>query len=1122
MIEKNFTHLHVHTEYSLLDGAARITELLDCAKNLGMKNLAITDHGAMYGVMNFYKTALKKNIKPIIGCEVYVAPTTRFLREIVDGVKYFHLILLAENNLGYKNLIKLVSLAATEGFYYKPRIDKEILQKYHEGLIALSACTAGEIPRAILDNNFNKAVKLAEEYQNIFGQGNFFLEIQNHGLEDEKIVRDNLAKISRQLNIPLVATNDVHYTRREDYQAHDILLCIQMNKTLHDKHRLRFSSDDYYLKSAEDMRNIFAEYPDACDNTNKIAERCNVNFEFGKLQMPVYPLPENYSDEKYLRELCYKKISARYENITDEIKSRLDYELEIINRMGYAGYFLIVWDFINFARKNKIPVGPGRGSAAGSIVAYILEITAIDPIKFNLLFERFLNPERISMPDIDIDFCYIRREEVIEYVKKTYGENHVAQIVTFGTLAAKAAVRDVVRALDIPYSEGSRIIDMMPNDLKFTIDEALSKSKNLRREYENNYTVRKIIDLAKKLEGMPRHSSVHAAGVVISKNPLIDYVPVQISNDTLITQYDKDIIEELGLLKMDFLGLRTLTIIAEAVDNIKKIRGVDIDIEKIPLEDNLTAKMLSSGDTGAIFQMESPGMINMIKSLRPKNFYDLIPTVALYRPGPLASGMVKNFIDSKHGVIQPKYLHEKLEPILKETFGVILYQEQVMQIVQVLAGFTLSQADILRRAIGKKKADILLAQENNFMAGCAKNNISEMLARKIFDLLKNFADYGFNKSHSVAYAFLAWQTAYLKAHYPQEFMAAMMSSVMDNDKVAIYVEMTRGMGIKVLQPDINLSGVHFTVENNSVRFALSAIKSLGASVIEKVVAVRESGGKFLSLADFCGRVDTRDFTRRALENLIKCGAFDSIDNRRTALLESLESAITEGNRIKSELASGQVGLFGEDEIFDGYKIPDIVERPKNEILAWEKEILGFYISGHPLDEFKEIISRLTPIKNILSKVGKKIKIGGTVTDIKIFTTKKGDLMAFVMLEDFFANIKVTIFPQIFSKYKNLIAQDEIIIVVGRVENNNSIQILADEIIGAKNYLPDIYLTVTAEHKKIFVSERLMKIFVENKGGCQVYLNESGKWKRLDKKISDDKKVIRQLKDLLGDENVRIY
>lgn len=1125
MTEKNFTHLHVHTEFSLLDGAARISELLDCAKNFGMKNLAITDHGAMYGVMDFYKAALKRNIKPIIGCEIYVAPTTRFLRDTVDGVKYFHLILLAENNLGYKNLVKLVSLAATEGFYYKPRADKEILKKYHEGLIALSACTAGEIPHAILNNNFNKALELAQEYQNIFGQGNFFLEIQNHGSEDEKIVRDNLAKISRQLNIGLVATNDVHYTRREDYQAHDILLCIQMNKTVHDSRRLKFSSDDYYLKSAEEMRELFEDYPDACDNTNKIAERCDVNFEFGNLQMPVYPLPENYSDEKYLRELCYKKISARYENITEEIKNRLDYELKIINRMGYAGYFLIVWDFVNFARKNKIPVGCGRGSAAGSIVAYILEITAIDPLKYNLLFERFLNPERVTMPDIDIDFCYIRREEVIEYVKKTYGENHVAQIVTFGTLAAKAAVRDVVRALDIPYSEGSRIIEMMPNDLKFTIDEALNKSANLRREYENNFTVRKIIDLAKKLEGMPRHSSVHAAGVVISKNPLTDYVPVQISNNTLITQYDKDRIEELGLLKMDFLGLRTLTIISEAVETIKKIRGVEIDIEKIPLEDEATAKMLSAGDTGAVFQMESQGMINMIKSLRPKNFYDLIPTVALYRPGPLASGMVKNFIDGKHGIIKPKYLHEKLEPILKETYGVILYQEQVMQIVQVLAGFTLGQADILRRAMSKKNADILLAQENNFMAGCVKNNISESTARKIFDLLKNFADYGFNKSHSVAYAFLAWQTAFLKANYPQEFMAAIMSSVMDNDKVAVYVEMTRGMGIKVLQPDINLSGVHFTVENNSVRFALSAIKNLGANIIEKVVAIRESGGKFTSLADFCGRVDIKDFTRRALENLIKCGAFDSIDKRRTALLESLESAVAEGNRKKSEIESGQVGLFGEDEILEsGYKIPDIEERPKKEILAWEKETLGFYISGHPLDEFAEKISRLTPIKNISNlKVGKKIKIGGTITDKKILTTKKGDFMAFITLEDFFANIKVTIFPQVFGKYENLIAKDEIIIIAGKVENiNNSAQILADEIISAKNYLPDIYLTVTAEHEKIFVSERLMKIFVENNGGCHVYLNRFGKWKRLDKKISDDEKVIGQLKNLLGDENVRLY
>lgn len=1128
MNEKNFTHLHVHTEFSLLDGAARVPELLDRAKSFGMTSLAITDHGTMYGIIDFYKEAVKRGIKPIIGCEVYLAPTSRFLREAVDGTKYFHLILLVENNDGYKNLVKLVSLAATEGFYYKPRVDKEILRKYHNGLIALSACTAGEIPHAILQDNFSRAVELAKEYAEIFGRDNFFLEIQNHGMEEEKKVCDALKKISQELNIPLVATNDVHYVNREDNEVHDILLCIQTNKTLNDRKRLRFSSDDYFLKSPEEMREIFSDLSDACENTLKIAERCNVSFEFGKLQMPAYKLPAPYTDEKiFLRDLCYKKISDRYEKISDEIKSRLDYELEIINRMGFDGYFLIVWDFINFARENKIAVGPGRGSAAGSIVAYILGITSLDPLKFNLLFERFLNPERVTMPDIDIDFCYIRREEVIEYVKKTYGEDHVAQIVTFGTLAAKAAIRDVVRVLEIPYAEGSRIIEMLPNDLKFTLDEAL-QSKNLSREYETNLTVKKIIDLAKKLEGLPRHASVHAAGVVISKNPLTDYVPVQILNDTLITQYDKDKVEEIGLLKMDFLGLRTLTIIQETVANIKKTCGVEIDIEKIPLEDEKTAKILSAGETGAVFQMESAGMINMIKDLQPKNFFDLIPTVALYRPGPLGSGMVADFIDGKHGIKTPTYLLPQLEPILKETFGVILYQEQVMQIVQTLAGFTLGQADILRRAMGKKKAAILLAQKENFLRGCEKNNISHALAEKIFNLLKNFADYGFNKSHSAAYGFLAWQTAYLKANFPKEYMAAMMSSVMDNDKIYSYIELTQSMGIKVLGPDINLSDVHFTIDGDSIRFALSAIKNLGEHVIKKVVEVRERGGKFISLADFCSRIELKDFTRRALENLIKCGAFDGIDKRRTALLESLESAMAAGRQKQIDDARGQIGLFGEEEISgSGYKIPEVVELPKKEILAWEKDILGFYISGHPLDEFAEKISNLTRLKDISDRKilnGKRVKVGGIITEAKRFMTKKGDMMAFITLEDFSGSLKVTIFPQVFNRCMNLIVPDEIVIIGGKVELSDEKQILADKVTAAQNYLSDIYLTVSDELENSLTYEHLKKFFEDNRGDCEVYLNRRGKWQKLgsDRKISFDKKVCEQLKNLLGEENVKIY
>ncbi|MBQ6758546.1 MAG: DNA polymerase III subunit alpha, partial [Selenomonadaceae bacterium] len=732
----SFTHLHVHTEYSLLDGAARINDLLDAAKNFGMTSLAITDHGTMYGVIDFYKAALKRGIKPIIGCEVYVAPQSRLDREKTDGTKYFHLILLAENNTGYKNLVKLASRAATEGFYYRPRVDKEILREYHEGLIALSACVAGEIPRAILDGNFKHAKELVAEYVEIFGRDNFFLEIQNHGLDDEYKVRRALKVLSAKMNIPLVATNDSHYVRREDSEFHDLLLCIQTNKTINDAKRMKFSSDDYYLKSAEEMRELFFDTPEACDNTLRIAERCNVTLEFGKFQMPEFPLPEGYTAAAdYLRDLCYKKLPERYETLTDEIKTRLDHELKIIHGMGYDGYFLIVYDFINFARRKKIPVGPGRGSAAGSLVAYVLEITELDPLKYNLLFERFLNPERVTLPDIDVDLCYIRRDEVIAYVKDRYGAERVSQIATFGTLAAKAAIRDVARVLDVTYQESSRLVKMIPNVLNITLADALKKSKDLRDEYETNPESKRILDFAGKLEGLPRHASVHAAGVVISKVPLDEIVPLQISNGALVTQYDKDKIEELGLLKMDFLGLRTLTIMAETLENVKAARGVDLELSMIPLRDKKTSDMLSAGKTGAVFQMESAGMTALVKELRPEGFEDLIPTVALYRPGPLGSGMVEDFIAGKHGRKVTHYLHPKLEPILKETFGVILYQEQVMQIVQTLAGFTLGQADILRRAMGKKKADILLAQKENFLRGCESNGVGKSLAEKIFELL---------------------------------------------------------------------------------------------------------------------------------------------------------------------------------------------------------------------------------------------------------------------------------------------------------------------------------------------------------------------------------------------------
>ena len=819
--------------------------------------------------------------------------------------------------------------------------------------------------------------------------------MQNHGLDEEKIVRDALIEISRELNLGLVATNDCHYVRREDSEFQDLLLCIQLNKTVDDTKRLRFPSDDYFLKSPAEMRALFEGIPEACDNTLKIAERCNVTFEFGKLQLPEFPLPKNFSsDDEYLRKLCWEKLSDRYILFTDEVLTRLDYELDVIRKMGYAGYFLIVWNFIDFAKKKGIAVGPGRGSAAGSIVAYILGITELDPLEFNLLFERFLNPERVTMPDIDIDFCYIRREEVIEYVRNFYGADHVGQIVTFGTMAAKAAIRDVVRALNIPYAEGSRIVAMIPNELKITFDKALQISRDFKSEYENNPASRRGIDFARRLEGLPRHASTHAAGIVISKLPLMDYVPVQISNGMLVTQYDKDKIEELGLLKMDFLGLRTLTIIDEAIANIKKIRGVKVDISKIPLRDKLTAQMLSEGRTGAVFQMESPGMTKLVKDLKPEGFADLIPTVALFRPGPLGSGMVEDFIAGRHGVRKPQYLHPKLEPILKETFGVILYQEQVMQIVQALAGFTLGQADLLRRAMGKKKAEILLAQRENFLAGCAKNGVGKALAERIFELLTHFADYGFNKSHSAAYALIAWQTAYLKAHFPAEFMAAMLSSVMDSDRVGNYVELARRMGIEILPPDVNTSGVHFEVEGGAIRFALSAIKNLGEESMAGVVEVRKRGGNFKSLVDFCERIDWKNFNKRALENLIKSGAFDSVDSRRTALLASVDLAISEGMTRQKENSSGQISLFGELDIPSAYAVPEIPEAPRVELLGNEKEALGFYMSGHPLDEFASKLAGLVPLEKIKRgdfQNGKRVKVGGIITSLRQVTTKTGGI-----------------------------------------------------------------------------------------------------------------------------------
>lgn len=1123
-----FCHLHVHTEYSLLDGASRIKDLIAAVKERGMDSIAITDHGAMYGVIDFYKECKKQGIKPIIGCEVYLAPGARQDRQETGGVKYYHLILLAENQTGYKNLVKLVSLANIEGMYYKPRIDKELLRKYHEGIICLSACIAGEIPRAILQDNKEKAEALVQEYLSIFGKDHFYLEIQNHGLPEERKSNAGLIELAQKYGIGLAATNDCHYVNREDSEFHDVLLCIQMGKTMDDPNRMRFNSDDYYLKSPEEMAELFSEYPEALANTQKIADRCQVDFEFGHIQLPYYPIPAPYeNDMSYLRALCDEALPKRYPAAGSEVHSRLDYELGIIHRMGYDSYFLIVWDFIKHAREQGISVGPGRGSAAGSIVAYLLGITNLDPLKYDLLFERFLNPERVTMPDIDVDFCYIRREEVIDYVKERYGYDHVAQIVTFGTMAAKGAVRDVGRVLNMPYNQVADIARLIPNELKITLDKALKESTDLHNLYASQPEVQRLIDLARKVEGLPRHSSTHAAGIVIARHPLTDYLPVSVSDGTLVTEFDKDHVEELGLLKMDFLGLRTLTVISDTIENIKRSRGEQVDIDAIPLEDEKTARMLCEGRTGAVFQMESSGMTALVRDLAPEGFADLIPTVALYRPGPLGSGMVEDFIAGRHGKKEVTYMHPLLEPILKETFGVVLYQEQVMQIVQVLAGFTLGQADLLRRAMGKKKHEILMAQKENFLRGCAKNQIEPGLANTIFDLLTHFADYGFNKSHSAAYALVAWQTAYLKAHYPAEFMAAMLTSIMDTQKVPTYIDLCRRMGIKILPPDINASLANFSVDHGAIRFGLAAVRNIGEAAIADITAVRQEKGPFRSLSDFCSRVDLGKVNKRATESLIKCGAFDSLHVRRSQLLAVLDSAVGEAQRRQRDAMNGQMGLFS-DEIMDvsaDLQLPDLKEAPQSELLNWEKETTGFYITGHPLDQYKEKLKNLPDLTELTAdhiRNRQTVRIGGILSDTKRITTKKGETMCFATLEDYTGRMEITVFPRTFYQHVNLLAPDTAVVIQGKADvAEDEVKVLADKIWLLQDYLPEYYLWLPSGDAQEKAASELQRIQNNHPGRQAVHVHSQTGWSTEPQGLDGSAEVLEELRSLLGSESVKI-
>ncbi len=1124
-----FVHLHVHTYYSLLDGASRISDLILCTKQLGMDSIAITDHGAMYGVIEFYKEAKKQGIRPIIGCEAYLAPASRFDRAEVYGTRYYHLILLAENNEGYKNLVKLVSLANTEGMYYKPRVDKEILQKHSKGLICLSACVAGEIPQAILQGKKERAERLVAEYIDIFGKDNFFLEIQDHGLRDEKTAFTGIMELAKKFGVGLVATNDVHYVRKEDTKAHDVLLAIQTGRGISDPTRLRYAEGEFYLRSPEEMKELFKDCPEAIYNTKKIAERCNVEFTFGQLHLPHFPLPDAMTDVSYLKQLCEENLAHRYEEITPFVRKRLDYELSVIKRMGYDSYFLIVWDLIKYAKSKGIAVGPGRGSATGSIVAYLLGITNLDPLKYELLFERFLNPERVTMPDIDIDFCYIRREEIIDYVKHRYGSEHVAQIITFGTMAAKGSIRDVGRALEMSYASVDRVAKAVPSEPGITLERALFESQDFLRIYEESEEMKRLIDLARELEGLPRHSSTHAAGVVIAKQPLTDYVPVQVSDGTLVTEYDKDHVEALGLLKMDFLGLRTLTVITDALKHIKLNRGISVDIDKIPLADEKTAAMLCRGDTGAVFQMESAGMTNLVKDLQPKSFQDLIPTIALYRPGPLKSGMVTDFIAGRHGKKQVTYLHPLLEPILKETFGVVLYQEQVMQVVQVLANFTLGQADILRRAMGKKKHDVLNSQREAYMLGTAKNGIDPALAEKIFDLLTNFADYGFNKSHSAAYALVAWQTAYLKAHYQQEYMAAMLTSIMDtNDKVGIYIDLCRHMGIKILPPDVNASKATFSVDGTAIRFGLAAVRNVGEAAIKSLVLVRKEGGKFTSLLDFCTRVDMRTVNKRVIESLIKCGAFDSLGVYRSQLLAVLERVVEVAARRLRDALSNQIGLFDEPMIkeVEEVALPSVDEVDTVQKLAWEKENTGFFITGHPLDRYENKIKNLVSIADILD--GKKkerqlVRIGGLVAAAKRIATKKGDTMCFLTLEDYTHTIEVVVFPSVFYKNVNLLAADAPLVVQGRVNfTDEGVKVLADTITALDEYRQDYYITLDKKHEKETTLAALYDILAAYSGDHSVFLNRQGRWHKLDPKywLNKNPAILNDIEKLLGKGSVQ--
>lgn len=1145
-----FTHLHVHTEYSLLDGSSKIKELAVRAKELGMDSMAITDHGAMYGVIDFYRAAREAGIKPILGCEVYVAPGSRFDRENVHGEdRYYHLVLLAENNEGYQNLMKIVSKGYVDGFYYKPRVDMEVLKTYHKGIIALSACLAGEVPRFLARGLYEEAKEAVLKYQEIFGRGNYFLELQDHGIPMQRQVNQGIIRLSRELDIPLAATNDCHYINAEDWEAHDILLCIQTGKKVADENRMRYEGGQYYVKSEEEMRELFSYIPEAIDNTAKIAERCNVEIEFGVTKLPRYEVPEGYDSWGYLNHLCNEGFKERYPEDDGTLKGRLEYELGVIKSMGYVDYFLIVWDFINFARSHGIAVGPGRGSAAGSIVSYCLKITNIDPIRYQLLFERFLNPERVSMPDIDVDFCYERRQEVIDYVVEKYGKDQVAQIVTFGTLAARGVIRDVGRVMDLPYSLCDQVSKMVPAELNITLDLALKKNPELKALYDTDEQVHKLIDMSRRLEGLPRHTSMHAAGVVISRTNIDEYVPLSRGSDgTITTQFTMTTLEELGLLKMDFLGLRTLTVLQDAVAMIQKDHGVKLDLDHIDFNDKKVMESIGTGKDDGVFQLESGGMKSFMKELKPESLEDIIAGISLYRPGPM--DFIPKYLKGKNDPAAITYTCPQLEHILKPTYGCIVYQEQVMQIVRDLAGYTLGRSDLVRRAMSKKKADVMARERKNFVygneeegvKGCAANGIDEKTANQIFDDMTDFAKYAFNKSHAAAYAVVAYQTAYLKYYYPREFMAALMTSIMDNvTKVSEYILACRNMGIGILPPDINEGVSGFSVSGNSIRYGLSAIKSVGRAVVDVIISEREAGGPFSTLEDFVSRMSNREVNKRTLESFIKSGSLDSLPGTRKQKLYVSSELLENKAREKKTVMEGQMSFFDiapeEDKGNFQVSFPDVGEFDKETLLAFEKETLGIYVSGHPMEAYQELWQKNVTARTsdfIVDEDGRTVVednsivvVGGMITAKKVKTTRTSQLMAFVSLEDMVGTVEALVFPKIYEKNKQYLTEDSKVFLRGRASIGDDPvgKLVCEEVIPFSAIPNELWLQFEDQEFYERTVDSVMAVLRESEGKDRVvmYLKKERKLRRLSPSWAIDAqgRLLEELYTLLGEKNVKV-